>query len=493
MPSGHASLTEGVTRDIRLIFSGAGISAVGKGTNALAQFVFYIVLARELGAYSAGIYFLGFALFQFGSQFALLSLDNVARRYVPLVGNPIFLLKRSGLILGTTASVFLVAAALFVVVPERPLLDGASAEYMLPFAVAAFFAACVNMQIGFFNGLKRVLPGTVVWEVFYPLFRLVLFSLLVFMGFRLGGAVSAFLASALMAAIFGHLWLMREIRGGQESLAPVRHATPGIGALVTYAVPMTAARLMGLALAAGLPLLLGSLADAETVAQYGIAFRVVILAQLAIVAVNGLLAPTLSEYSARGSSERLESLSQISATLLMVGVGPMLVFFLLFPSLTMELFGNEFARGASFLQVLALGQLLVLMIGGCDQILFMTGRAREMLFASTTGGIVGISVALLGFPVLGGLSFAVGMVCGMALSQLIAFYLVWDRLKVMSVGKEHIAIASVCWITGLAGFTRLELVWRIAAFGLFVAVILAIAIFRLKIFDLILDRKMRVT
>lgn len=464
--------------DLKRIFTGAGISGIGKVVNGISQFAFYIVLGRALGTDATGAYFVGFAVFQLALQLSLLSQDNVARRFVPLLTNarPLFVtLVRIVLVAGLLV---FAALAAFVLLPETPPIKGAPAWLLLAFAASATMGALVNVDVGFFHGMKNVLPAALVWEVIYPVQRLVLTVVFLNLGYGLFGAVAAFGISAGTAALLGNWWVSRYIAAWLPSIdkpAPV----PPLKEILSYAAPMMAARVLGISLVAGLPLLLGNFATPTDVALLGTAFRVILLAQLAVAAVNSVFAPTLSEYMGE-SRLALQNLYRMVSEILLLTVGVSLVIAILFAEQIMAIFGSAFSSGANHLRLLACGQLFVLVFGACDQLLYMAGKSRQMLTASILGTSLGVATALIGYPLLGTPSFAIGLVAGMCITQLSAYYFCIAEIHIRPVGRKQILIGGGMAGVATLGFVDVGGLPRLFALGVLISMLAGFVLQRLR-------------
>ena len=89
-------------KDLEIILGGAGIAFLGKACQAIIQLAFSMLLARLYGPKITGLYFIGYAFFQVSKGLGCFALDHSARRYFPIVKDPIaFVSQLNKLLLAT--------------------------------------------------------------------------------------------------------------------------------------------------------------------------------------------------------------------------------------------------------------------------------------------------------------------------------------------------------------------------------------------------------
>lgn len=425
-------------KDLTAILKGTGISLVGKGVNAVIQFAFVVSITKLLGTNTAGIYFLGYAFHQLGLTIGSFALNNAACRYFPIVKNPKTLASNLFKLLFyiNCISVLILIAIAITVAPT--LNQNVSPKVYLFFLLAAPFAAWITLQVGIFVGMKHMLPGTVVQEIVYPSLRLLIFFSLFWIGWRLDAALFAFFLSSVLSAMLGWAWLRYDLslfKGNGKAPLPTRRE------IIDFSTPMMLAMMINLGIIVGMPILIGYFASLKDVALFGAASRIIVLFDLAIVAVNGLFAPTISEYLSQGRLAELKVLFRKLTAFILTLTAPFVAACMFFSEQIMGLFGHEFVKGGSYLSILAIGQLMNVSTGSVAQFLLMGGHSRLLLALTATANVLAIIVALLSVNAIGASAFAIGTATGVICVNLLALVFVW-RLQGLHPFDKRMSLLS---------------------------------------------------
>ena len=409
-------------KDLAVILKGTGISLIGKAANAIIQFGFLVLMTRLLGAKAAGIYFLGYAFHQVGLTIGSFALNNTACRYFPIVANPKALASQLFQLLFVISFISFSILMIIVTAVLPALNQNVYPKVYFLFLLAVPFAAWMTLQVGIFLGMKRMLPGTVVQEIFYPSIRLLMFLSLFWMGLRLEAALFAFFISSMLSAVLGWVWLQHDLSlfsGNGKAPLPTKQE------LLHFSAPIMLAMVINLGITAGMPILISCFASVNEVALFGAASRIIVLFDLAIIAVNGLFAPTISEYLSQGRLTELKVLFRKLTAFVLTLTAPFVAACIFFPKEIMGLFGHEFAQGSSYLTILAIGELMNVATGSVGQFLLMGGHSRLLLALTATANVLAIIVALSTVNIIGSSSFAVGTATGVVCVNLLALIFVW--------------------------------------------------------------------
>ncbi len=430
-------------KDLGVILKGTGISLIGKGSNAVIQLAFLVLMTRLLGANVVGIYFLGYAFHQVGLTLGSFALNHAAYRYFPVVENPKLLaanLFQLLFIISFVSSLLLIIIGTAVL---PALNQNVYPKVYFLFLLAVPFVAWMTLQVGMFLGMKRMLPGTVVQEIFYPSVRLLMFLSLFWMGLRLEAALFAFFLSSVLSAVLGWAWLRHDLSlFSGNGKAPV----PSKQEILHFSTPIMLAMVINLGITAGMPILIAYFASPKEVALFGSASRIIVLFELAIVAVNGLFAPTISEYLSQGRLTELKILFRKLTAFVLTLTAPFITACMFFPEQIMGLFGHEFAQGSNYLTILAIGELMNVSTGSVGQFLLMGGHSRLLLGITATANVLGIIVALSIVNMIGPSSFAVGTAIGVACVNLLALVVVWRLQRLHPFDRGMALLCFLSWL-----------------------------------------------
>lgn len=439
--SKHATSTS-IGIDLGKIFSGAAIGVIGKALGAMLQFGFVMSLTRLLGSTTAGIFFLGFALFQISSTIAGFSLDVAGRRYCQIVSDlPKMFYRLNLLFFASSIFTFLLIMSAMMLLPKL-LPQGLSNFTLALFLLSGLSVGHLNLQTGMFQGIRMMAPATLVADIIYPAIRLILFWLLVAMGMHFQGALIALLLSGILSAVLGWVWLRSKL---VAYVASINGDLPSKSDIIHYVGPIVFARLINISIVAGMPLLMGWLASTKDVAHFGAASRISMLVSIIIISVSAMFAPMISAYHAQGRMNDLKTLYQQVSAFTFLVASPIISICIFFPVEVMKLFGTDFMSGAIYLIPLALGQLFVVSLGAADQLVLMRGNSKLLMLTTAVGSGLAILLALVLHPIIGPIAFALGAAIGLSSVQLIILITIWRQDGLHPFDQRMVKINLVVW------------------------------------------------
>ena len=194
--------------------------------------------------------------------------------------------------------------------------------------------------------------------------------------------------------------------------------------------------------------LLGALASPESVASFGAAMRLGVLAVLPLMIVNAVVPPLVAELHSRGSTVRLGRLLRNTAGAALVpGLVVAGAVFLFAGDLLRIVYGEFYSGAATALVWIAAGQVVVLATGSCGVTLIMTGHERLRLWITTLVGLAGVP---LGFVLISGLGLtgaAVNVAVGLTLQNVAA----WIAVRVKLGLWTHAGVGGIREIWQTAG------------------------------------------
>jgi O-antigen/teichoic acid export membrane protein len=124
---------------------------------------------------------------------------------------------------------------------------------------------------------------------------------------------------------------------------------------------------------------LGHFASASFVGVYTAAVRVAYLTYLPLVALSAMSMPLLSVLFAKGNRDQVRrTCDTVTRWALTLGLLPFIVVLLSAREIVV-LFGEDFARGATVLRVLAVGQMMAVLGAPVGQVLVMGGKPRVVM------------------------------------------------------------------------------------------------------------------
>jgi O-antigen/teichoic acid export membrane protein len=191
-------------------------------------------------------------------------------------------------------------------------------------------------------------------------------------------------------------------------------------------------------LSAGLPVLLtgvagmayhrvdlwavGALFEANQVALYGAAKRILVLVSLPLTIVGLVAPPVVAELHARRDIARLQRALRASATLAGLPGIAMLVLLVVASEPVLGLvYGDFFRQGGGILAILCVERVVFLWVGPSAMVLAMTGHEKALMRITLATGVLTVATVVLGGRLWGFPGVAVGYVVGSSGQQLAAW------------------------------------------------------------------------
>ena len=359
------------------LISGTATALSLKVLAAFIAFALNVVLARLLGPAGSGLYFLALTVTTIGAVVGRAGLDNVLLRSAAAnsaVGDWSAL---KGIYAGGTRIALctssLSAAIIFLIAPV--LADKAFSQPGLTSLIRLMALSIIPVSLStlhseLLKGIKRTKEAIAVLSIFTPAISLLVVYLLV-PELGIAGAAMAYTVSSLMTLLVGILlWKLStpELAGVVGYLEPSR--------LLKTGFPMFCAVLLQLVIQWSSFLMLGIWASSADVGIFGVASRAATLTSFALMAVNTIAAPRFAALYRLGDMAALGKIARDSARLTTILASPVLLLFIACPDTIMNLFGKGFAKGATPLSILAVGQFINVATGSVGYLLTMSGNER---------------------------------------------------------------------------------------------------------------------
>jgi O-antigen/teichoic acid export membrane protein len=372
---------------------GLKIASTGLG------FLISLLLARLLGASGFGVYAYVVAWTTLVSIPATLGIDQlIVREFAVYQTQSSWGLMR-GLLQWAVQRVLMVSVAIALVLVSIVWFLSQGAESPMPFAfcvgmLSLPIASLRNLRVSAMQGLHQVVKGQLPEMLFAPIF------LLVFIGcgyLLLGSRLTAIwvLAMNLVATAItlwiGMKWLNKALPNAVWQVEPeydvktwLRSALPFMFLLGVFAIFSRTDMVM-----------LGLLKGSASVGVYAAVNRAVQLINFIVMAVNGVLAPTIASLYAEGKIEQIKRLITKSTLNVVLISFPLGFGLILFGSWYLLLFGESFIVGKTALIILSVAQIIRSAMGWDHMLLNMTGH--EKLTAITVAIGASLNIVLNAF------------------------------------------------------------------------------------------------
>lgn len=423
------------TKDVRHMAAGAGIALAGKLVGRCVALVGNVVLAHILGPASFGLYAIGWTISKLATVLAPLGLDSGVIRFAsPNVGRDRGRLKGaisqslqfsvfSGLLLG---GVFYLLA---------PWLGGDvfhQAELITVFRCFAFafpLVTCLRVASAATRVSQRMKFSVYAEDVGQPLAALTLILVFYLFGWKLGGALAAFVFSfgiALILAIHYIKQLFPEL-----SASHIRTVLAG-RELLLFSLPTSLSVMFGVLLLWVDRLFVGYYCTAADAGIYHAASQLSVALSVILSGFGAIVIPMIAGLYHRGKKDRLEELFRVSTKWsLYLSLPPFLVMCFAPREAVTVIFGKPYAMGWMILPILGAGQLVNSGTGPVGGLLVMTGRQNALSVLSAVTFLANIVCAIVLVPRMGmvgaaiGTALTVGLLCGISILMARSYLKLW--------------------------------------------------------------------
>lgn len=368
------------------------------------MFLMHTVMAKQLGVAQYGIFSFAIAGAALISVVAPLGWPTVLMRFVAQYRQSGEWRLLRGVLL-RSHQMTLVAAALAALIvwmiSKSSLVKPDIAEGLAWAAVLLPFTAYVAVRRKAFQGFELFKSSIFPEDVGQPL--LVLIGAMLFSVALAREALVVYLGASVVVAVSSIIWLVRCMpKQARRAKAEYRTREWMSIALPTL-LGLSAQSLMNRSDV----MLLGMLSSMESVGLYGAASRLASLNTFVLGAISTVIAPMLARAYHGGDVARFRLLVRRSMEWSAAGAMPMFIAMTFWPGPLLRLFGEEFARGATVLRILAGGQMINAATGPVGFALLMTGRERVFASVMGCGSILLVVTQIFVIPLWGAIGAAI--------------------------------------------------------------------------------------
>ena len=444
-------------KDVRQMAAGAGIALGGKIIGRSVGLVGNVVLAHILGPASFGLYAIGWTITKILTVLTPLGLDSGVIRFAsPSVGqNPgkvkgaitqsLLFSVISGIVLG--GAFFLLAPWLSNDIFHQPTLT----TVFRWFALAVPLVTCLKVASAATRVSQRMKFSAYTEDIGQPFTALVLvLGFFYFMGWRLGGALAAFVLSFGMLvalAIYYILQLFPEV--ASKETRPVSAKRD----LLSFSLPTSLSVMFGILLLWVDRLFVGYYCSASDAGIYHAASQLSVALSIILSGFGAIVIPMIARLYHNGKKDRLEELFKVSTKWsLYLSIPPFLVMCFAPREAVTVLFGRPYATGWMVLPILGVGQLINSGTGPVGGMLVMTGHQNAVSILCAVIFLVEIVCAVALVPRLGmigaaiGTSLTLGLLCAICLIMARSSLKIWPYDRRYAKGLLATAVASVALV-----------------------------------------------
>ena len=380
---------------LKELLTGSSIAFVMKIAGGILGYVFTLLIARNFGAGTMGVFALSLTVLNVFSIVGRLGLDTALLRFIAeylakgrkdlareVYEKSLRIIVPFSLCL--TGLLFLFAPHIAKHVFHKEYLS----LYFRIMSLAIFPAVLTLINSHTLRAIKKIVAFSFFQNVSTYLFAsLFLVIMLVFNQGDTIPVIAYVLAIAAGAALSQLLWR----KHSQMKAVPVGNEIK-FKTILDVSVPMLFSSSIAFILHWVGTLMLGMFRSEAEVGVFNIAIKIAMLTSFTLMAVNSIAAPKFAEFYGRNDMKGLGRIARQSTKLIFWTSFPILLVVFLFPSLVLGIFGEEFKTGVLPLYLLAGGQFVAAISGSVGFILIMTGR--QMVFQNVIISVTVLNIVL---------------------------------------------------------------------------------------------------
>lgn len=444
--------------DLEWMGRGGLLNLIGAACLGLGSFVFAVLVARGLGARSAGALFEVIGLFvilatvaQLGTSVGVVRAIARARAF----GHSGDLRATVAIALVPVLSAgILIGAAVFFLAPDiaSVTIRGAhghdAVTYLRVLAPALPLAAALMTILPATQGLGTMLPTNALETIGQPLARVALAALL-FTGIATPAYAPLIWALPVAVAFCcGLVWLGRLLARAEAAATSTQRTMP-VRMLAAEFWRFTSVRFFAATLQIVLVwldiVLVGALRTAREAAVYTAASRYVLAGTIINAAIIALLQPLAGAQLALGEHERLRAVYQTATGWLIAIAFPIYLVMASFAPVFMRAFGPHYTSGQDALVILSLAMLLSIAAGPVMVLVLMGGRSLWNLLDTLGALVLNVALNVVLIPRLGITGAAIAWAASIALLNVVPLLQVarWWRIHPAGPGFSRLLLAAL--------------------------------------------------
>lgn len=387
-----------------------GAALVVRGLEVVGKLGLYMLTARILGVFEAGLFFLCNTWVSAAATVARGGFEKAVMRHIAAelaVGRGPD--ARRALLNGTLwVTIGGLAVSIGTVAAAEPLATYVFKEHALTVPLMISAASILPQTLCIFaahalTGFHRGVAGQFVQNGLWPILT---FGALAVGVHSLHGILYALAFANIASAALG-LWLLLGERAKLRVTEPRDGPVERLPALWRTAWPLAIVENVQAALNSIPTMVLAAYASAAAVGAFSVASRITVLIWVVIIAISTIAAPSFAAAHRTGDFDQLRALNR-RARLAIAACGvPAIAVMMLVPTWLLHLIGPGFETAAPALLIMAVGQLINCLLPTQDVMLAMTGHGRVLRWLNGAQLVSCVALCFLLIPPYGMIGAAI--------------------------------------------------------------------------------------
>jgi len=421
-----------IDKYMKVVAKGAGIIFLGMLIGHFINYFSQILMARYLGVSDYGLLMLAFTIVQALTILSLLGFDLGSARFISCHRDNKS--KLSGIFRKSIKFIlitsFISSIFLFLFSNQLALLFNSPglSPILRIFSFLVIPLTLFNLLVSFMRGLK--LSGSKIFchDILYPIFKLVIFILMLYSGYVLFGAVIAIMFSVMFATAFSIYYLL--IRKEILSIIKIK-PNFRLKELFLFSWPLLLAGVLSLIFNWIGVMSLGYFKTTFEVGIYSVALITAGILWIILRSFNFLFMPVVSELFAKNRFDDIKILYKIITRWIFLLSFPIFLIMAFFPDLIINFFfGQKYMAAALPFMILSFGYIFANITGPTGTTIIAFGKTKLNLLISISIAVSNFILCILLIPLYGVIGAAVAMFFTVLIGNGLGFFFVYRFMKI---------------------------------------------------------------
>lgn len=479
----------GFDKSLKLIAKSSIIVFFGVVFSKVMSYVYRVVIARQFGPDTYGIFSLAVMLSGWFIIFSIMGLNQGLLRYIPIFraknekGKIKYIIRKSLVFLLVSGAIFgllffLLSSFISIRIFNEPDLIMFLKIFSLAIPATILFMALLAILRGF----ERIGWSSFLSSIVSPFVKVMLIWILIIVGFGLNAVLYSYVFGVvltLIVAFFIYRFTVVKVLGKEGGETK---AEPGaFKEMLSYSWPFLFAGIIWRIFHWTDSFFIGVFQSAREVGIYNVALPIAMLLTISSQLFLSLFFPLVNREYSKGNKKTINQLSQqIGKWTLILNV-PIFVILILFPDIVIQLlFGIEYLGAENAIRFLAVGILFLSLFEISNRLIATAGKSKTILYDILFVAFVNIILNIILIPRYG--------INGASISTMISFILLsvifaaqsYKYLKIIPLRKKMVNVV----VSGLVSSMILILLMKFITVNLKSSI--ALIIFFLGLYTLLI-------
>jgi len=301
-------------------------------------------------------------------------------------------------------------------------------KYLKIITISVLFNTMIVIVSSTFQGMKK----TKKFMIFQTLLLQFIFLLLLILNNNVinynYNVVELYVASTVFSAVIALIYLYINVNSLND-ISNNKIRKYNLTKILKLSVPMLLGSSFTMIMGWTDIVMLGIYKTEEDVGIYSAVLRIAGLISISLTAINAIATPKFIEFYSKKDMIGLEKIVKQSTKIIFFTSLPIVIIYIVFPSVVMNLFGSEFIIGASVLVIISLGQFINAMSGSVGYILQMTDNQKIFQNIIILASIINVILNYMLIPIYGMDGAAVASTISMMFWNLAFIYYIKKKLN----------------------------------------------------------------